>query len=96
MNKYTIIIGCLVIIAVVAAVGGAAGYTVDGVPVSSGLETSRPGILGVVSWVWNSLAFLFTMMTFQVDGMPWWIVMVFYIMSMMVAYVIVNLVRGTD
>jgi len=95
VNKYSLIVGFLVVMGVVGAFGASAGWTVNGVPMGHTISGS-PTVWGALAWVFSALQFMFQMMTFQVDGMPFWIVLVFYFMSMTVAYVLINLVRGTE
>ena len=102
ISKYGLLIFLLVVIFSVAGFGGYAGYTVDGVPQAGSLDEGVveseevPGILGVVEWVWDSVVFMFDMITFQVDGMPAFINTIFLLVGLLIVFLIVSLIRGVS
>lgn len=96
ITSYGLLLLLLVVMATVGGIGGYAGYTVSGVPQGGAMSESTPGILGVIEWVWDSIAFLFNMATFQVDNMPAVINVIFVVMSLMTVFLIVKLARGSD
>ena len=71
---------------------GAPGYLGNTAIVAN---TSAPGLLGVLSWLWNGVAWYFMMMFFQVPNMPIFIGAVFWVISAVYALVFFKLVRGT-
>ena len=96
ITSYGLLIFLLITIFSVSIFGGYAGYTVDGVPVGGELSTQEPGILGIIEWVWDSLNFMFHMITFQIDGMPAVINSIFLILSLLTAFLILRLIRGVS
>jgi hypothetical protein len=96
LSKYNLLLGLLIVMFAVGGVGGHFGYSVNGVPQGGVIGGSSPGILGVVDWIWSSIGFLFSMVTFRVDNMPSFVSAIFVIMSIMVVVLIVSLIRGTD
>lgn len=97
LTRYAVLLALVIIIVTTGLVGGHFGYTVHGVPQGGGvLQGSNPGIVGFFDWVWDSIVFLFNMTTFQVDGMPVFISAVFLVMSVMMFFLIISLVRGSE
>ena len=96
MNKYAVLGALVVVILVVGIFGAHFGYSVDGVPVRQDAPDEAPGILAVVDYVFGMLAFLFSMITFQVDGMPIWVASIFIFMSLMALTLTISLIRGTE
>jgi hypothetical protein len=96
LSKYALLLGLLITIFFTGLMGGHFGYTVNGVPQSGNLSASEPGILGVLSWSWEGIKFMFSMVTFRVDGMPAFVSVIFVIMSIMTIFLIVSLIRGND
>lgn len=90
-TRFGILILLLFIIFTVSAIGDHFGYTVDGVPQGGEVVESSPGILGVISWGFGAVGFLFHVMSFQVDGMPELMGMVFIIMSLISVVIFVSL-----
>lgn len=89
-SKLGVLILMLVIIFTVSLFGGHFGYTVDGVP-KGGDISEAPGILGAISWAWNGLAFVYDMMSFQVDNMPVIINTIFLIMGLVTLFLFVTM-----
>lgn len=96
ISSYGLLIFLLVVIFSVAGFGGCAGYTVEGVPKGGELASGEPGILGIIEWVWDSMVFMFDMITFQVDGMPAFINTIFLILGLLSVFLIVKLIRGVS
>ena len=96
MTKYAVIMFLLVVQTVVGLFGGYAGYEVAGVPVVGDISEEAPGIFGIIEWVWDSLTFMFYMLTFQVDNMPVFISAIFVIMLLMSIYLVISLIRGVS
>jgi hypothetical protein len=96
MSSYILMGAFIVILLTVSIFGGHFGYTVNGVPHAGAVSTQNPGIFGALGWVWDSVQFLFEMMTFQIDGMPAWWSGVSIFMVLMIAYLFIKLIRGTD
>lgn len=94
LTKYSVLLGLLIVQCFSGLIGGHFGYTVNGVPQGGAVSAVAPGILGVVEWVWDSMIFMFHMVTFQVDGMPAFVNIIFIIMSIMTVFLIVSLIRG--
>lgn len=95
ISRYGLMALLLTIMATVSGFSSYAGYTVQGEP-QGGLVASAPGILGVITWVWDSMKFMFQMVTFQVDNMPMVVSVIFGVMSFMVVFLIVSTIRGTE
>lgn len=109
VTKYGLLMFLLVVMMTVSIFGGYFGYTVRGVPQGVSVERSEPtwwenslefvglgALVGVMSFTWNAIGFLFNMATFQIDNMPVFISVIFLIMSILVVAIIVSLIRGTD
>ncbi len=95
MSKYSLLLLLLLIIFSTSIFGGHMGYTVDGMPQGSITSNeSDPGTFGAFGWAWDSAKYMFHMSTFQVDSMPVWIASIFTIMSLMVTFLIISLIRG--
>jgi hypothetical protein len=94
LSKYGLLAGMLCVMIFSSLVGGHFGYTVNGVPQTADLSLATPGFLGVVEWVWDSIVFMFNMVTFRVDGMPVFVSAIFVVMSVLVVFLIVSLIRG--
>lgn len=93
ISRYGLMALLLTVMAVVSGFSSYAGYTVQG-ELQGGVAEGTPGIFGVVTWVWNSMKFMFQMVTFQVDNMPMVVCIIFGVMSLMVVYLIVSTIRG--
>ena len=93
ITAYGLLALLIVVQMVVSIFGSYAGYSVDGV-VQGGSVAAAPGFLGVVTWAWESIKFLFSMVTFQVDGMPLFMSGIFLVMSLMTVFIIVRTIRG--
>lgn len=93
ISRYGLMALLLTIMATVSGFSSYAGYTVQG-ELQGGVAEGAPGILGVVTWVWESMKFMFQMVTFQVDNMPMVVSVIFGVMSLMVVYLIVSTIRG--
>ena len=89
-SKLGVLALLLVIIFTVSVFCGHFGYSVDGVP-QGGIVEGKPGLLGAVQWGWDALVFLFNMMSFQIDGVPELIGIVFIIMSLLSAFILVTI-----
>lgn len=96
LSSYGLLIFLLLVIFSVSFFGSLAGYTVNGVPLGGSLSTEAPGIFGIIEWVWDSLEFLYNMMSFQIDGMPIYINMVFLGLSLLTSYLVLRLIRGVS
>lgn len=94
--KYAVLAGLIITILVTGLFGAHFGYSIDGVPQRQDAIDDNPGIIGVVEYVFDSLGFLFSMVTFQIDGMPTWISAVFIFMSLMALTLVISFVRGTE
>lgn len=69
------------------------GYSVNGY--EHNISEDDPGVLGIVDYVWDSAQFFFYINTFQVDGIPALVSMVFLAIQLMGFYLFITLVRGT-
>jgi hypothetical protein len=96
ITKYSLFTMLVIVQLTTALFGGHFGYTIHGAPSGAVLNSSAPGILGALGWVWDSIAFMFNMMTFQIDGMPAFISVIFIGMAILTAFIILNIIRGTD
>jgi hypothetical protein len=96
MSKYAVLGALVVVILVVGLFGYHFGYTVHGVPQGAEVAEGEPGILGVVEYVFGSIGFLLSMVSFRVDGMPIFIGTIFIFMGLMSLMLLISLVRGTD
>lgn len=95
LSKYGLLIGLLIVMLTVGAFGNHFGYEVNGVPQGSSLtQGANPGLLGILDFAWDSIVFMFNMTTFQVDGVPAWVGMIFLIMGLAVVFLIVEIIRG--
>ena len=94
MNSHDVVLFDTIVISVVGLFGGYAGYTVNGVPKCGSIETT-PGVLGLVTWVWDSLVFMIDMATFCIDGMPEFMSIIFLAMTTSFLFAVVKLVRGS-
>jgi hypothetical protein len=95
-TSYAVLAMILVIIFTVGAFGAHIGYTVNGIPTASEVSGENPGIFGALGWVWDSIQFFFDLLTFRIDGMPAWFSYVMILLLLMVIFIIVKLIRGTD
>ena len=96
LSKYDIFIALVVIIILTGAIGSFAGFTVNGTPFEGALPEGAPGLLGALDYVFEAIAFLVLMTLFQVDGVPWFISLIFLFINLLTVYLIVNLVRGNS
>lgn len=92
---YLILLAILIINFTVSQMGLFVGYTVNGVAVSSSVNSGAPGILGIIEWVWDSLGFMWNLITFQVDDIPSLIGAIFLIIQLMLIFIIIKLIRGS-
>ena len=86
---------CAIAILCLMLFGGALGVNISGGIETTTVSTQAPGILGALGWVWDSIAFFFAMIFFQVPGMPEWLSMIFLLMTLFMVYLLVKLIRGT-
>ena len=93
ISAYGLLAFLLIMIGTVSGFASYAGFTVKGVPIG-GEAISSTGLLGLVEWAWNSLVFLFTMSTFQVDDMPILLSGIFLIMELLAVFLIIRTIRG--
>lgn len=96
MSSYAVLLGILTINVLVGYFGSKQGYTVNGVVQGGEYITDNPGLFGVVEWVWESLGFLWNMLTFSVDGIPALISWAFVVMQVMLLWLVVQLIRGNE
>lgn len=94
MTAYSLFISLVTIQLVVGMFGGYAGYTAHGVPHEIA-SLVQPNLVTIATWVWNSVNFMWDMITFDIDGMPAFINMVFLLMAMSSVFLLVKLVRGS-
>ena len=92
---YILLIAILIINLVISQVGVFAGYTINGVAVASTFSEEVPGVFGIIEWVWDSMAFMFNLATFQVDNIPALIVGIFTIINLVFIFIVVKLIRGS-
>jgi len=95
LSKYDVLGGLLIVQFFTGMIGSHFGYTVNGMPQGALVSASEPGLLGVVEWVWDSMVFMFQMVSFQIDNMPAAISVIFVVMGIMTVWLIINLIRGT-
>lgn len=57
--------------------------------------TTAPAFFDTVSWIWNSITFLFGLATFQVANVGTVISAIFCFMGIMTWWLIIKLIRGT-
>lgn len=81
-----------IILIVVSYIGAKVGYTVDSIP--QGFSPEDPSIFGIVEWTWDSLQFMFNMITFRIDGMPYEISLIFVFISIITLLLLVQIIRG--
>lgn len=96
MTEYAVLLSLVVIQITVGIFGAYAGYTSGGV--ARGIEViSLEGLnpVTVVTWVVESGRFMFSMLSFQVDGMPVPVNAIFVVMGIMTIFIILKLVRGS-
>ena len=94
MSKYDVLGGLIIVQFFTGMMGSHFGYTVNGMPEGALISSGQPGLLGVVEWVWDSMVFMFQMVSFQVDNMPAAVSVIFVVMAIMTVFVIISLVRG--
>jgi hypothetical protein len=86
MNSYVVVTVVAVLDLVVAFFASMVGYTVNG-SVTAGSAT----------WSWTDMVgFLWDMISFNIDGMPFLISAAFIVMNLLSLFVLVKLIRGTD
>lgn len=103
-SKYAILVLCTVVILTTGFVGGKVGYTVNGVPHGGTdyveAQTDNPWIPnfieGIIDALGDAFGFLWDMLLFNIDDVPYFINMIFVVMSLVVLFIIVSLVRGTN
>ena len=81
-SKYALVTLILILIMTMGAFGSHFGYEVDGVPQGGDVGTTPQ--------------FLWDMATFQIDGMPPLMAGIFDIIVILIVFVIVNWIRGTN
>lgn len=94
MSSYSVLISLLTIQLTVGAFGGYAGFTVNGVPYEI-MQLEQPNLVTIASWAWNSVSFMWHMVTFNVDGVPAFLNLVFLLMGLTTLFLIVKLARGS-
>ena len=94
MSKYDVLGGLIIVQFFTGMVGSHFGYTVNGMPQGAALAEGAPGFLEFVTWVWNSMVFMFEMVSFRVDNMPVAVSVIFVIMAIMSVFLIISLIRG--
>lgn len=66
-TRIGVLIFILVLVLTSSCFGSHLGYTVDGVPKGGSLSNEQPGILGAISWGWDSIQWLIDLTGFQMD-----------------------------
>jgi len=94
MSKYDVLGGLVIVQFFTGMIGSHFGYLVNGMPSGATTSAAQPGILGIIEWVWDSMVFMFQMVTFQVDNMPAAITVIFVAMAIMTVFLIISLIRG--
>lgn len=102
MTKYDVLIMLLVVILVSSIIGGQLGYTVNGVPQGASdyisEEENNPWIPdfieGFTDAIGATVGFVWHMITFGIDGVPFWVSMVFLAMNLLTLYLGYNAIRG--
>lgn len=78
---------------VTAFIGNNVGFTVSGIHYT--ISDNSPGILGVIEWFWESAVFLFSLLTWRLDGCPA-IMHVFYdFIFVIMIWIILSTTRGS-
>lgn len=112
MGFYGILISLTVIQLVVALFGGYAGYTIGGIPhggfqmpggwyfgaveIPSGWSVGMLESWGLGDWIVDTINFAFNMSTFNVDGVPEWMSMIWVIMNLLWIVMVVRFIRGLE
>lgn len=84
---------CVIVLLVTAFFGPVLGYSVNGI--EYGLSSSDATTATPVEWVADSLGFMWNLISFQIDGMPYIITIIFQFISIMLAYLGAKLIRGS-
>lgn len=81
-TKIGLLLIILILILTVNYFGNHFGYTVQGVPQGGSVEGSTPSIF--------DLSFMWDLMSFQIDGVPDYVSIVFIIVSLLALYILVT------
>jgi len=97
MRDNDIIIITLIIMAIASIFFGQLGLGFHGSIEKPALDDGEaPGLLEIISWAWNGLGFLFGMILFQVDNVPPWQNLIFIIMALLIIWILLKWVRGSN
>jgi len=85
-------------IIVVSVFGGHFVYAVNGLDMNGVDTVSDVGFLGmnVLGWAWNTIHFMFGMITFSIPGMPGFMSGLFLFISLCYVWIIARFIRGTS
>lgn len=96
MNDNSILARIIVIILVITIVGGNVGLSVSGTLEKPEVSEDQPGITSFFSWCWSGMSFFFAMMLFSVPDMPEWISAIFLVGFLLVLWILLKWVRGSQ
>lgn len=95
MNDNDVLFTSIIIILVLIVVGGNLGLSLSGEIEKPDLDNKPPGLLGVLDWCWNGVAFFFGMLAFSVPGVPAWLSAIFLLMTLGIVWILLKWVRGS-
>lgn len=94
ISKYGLLAFALIMVLTVSIFGSYAGYTVDGVPHGGATLEAQTGLFSLADWAWDSMGFMFSMVTFQIDNVPVFIAGIFLVINLMMVFLVITTIRG--
>lgn len=94
MNSYGWVFLIIVIMAVVAWVGGEAGFQVEGMPILEG-DVEYDQVLGIPTY-YGALPFIANLAVGKIEGMPFVFCVIFDCIPFFMAWIVYRQIRGQD
>lgn len=95
MRDNSLLVICLVIIACIMVFGGNLGLSYSGTIDKPESNTEQPGLLNLFDWIWTGVGFYFQIISFSVPDMPYWVSLIFLIITLIPLVLLLKFVRGT-
>lgn len=95
MNKYILFMIMVFFLVIVTLVVGAIDESASSNIILDSIPDDRPGVLNILSTIWNYITIFFRMITFQVEGVPAiFNLIIFYPLTAGTLFMLIDIIRG--
>lgn len=95
MNKYILFMIMVFFLVIITVMAGAIDGSVASNVILDSIPEDKPGVLNILSTIWNYVSIFFRMITFQIDGIPSiFNLLIFYPLTAGTLYMLIDIIRG--